>query len=69
VALDRHDLLLFEGEGHNQRLLERLEEEPDLTVFAGTDDLERIMNKAEFPIVVLQTRRVGRREIAAFRRN
>jgi len=68
LALDRHDLDRFDGSGRGRRALERMLTEPNTVVFATTDDFESMRRKAEFPLSVLSTRRVGRREIVAFRR-
>jgi len=69
VALDRHDLRLFDGPGRGRRALARMKVEPKLVIFVRPDDYRAILNKAEFPLAVLTSRRVGRREILAIRRD
>jgi len=65
IALDRHDLRCFDGLSRGRRALKRMKEEPELVIFVRPDDYRAMLNKTEFPLTVLTSRRVGRREILA----
>jgi len=65
VALDRHDLERFDGLRRGRRALARMKEDPNLVIFVRPDDYRAMLNRTEFPLAILASRRVGRREILA----
>ncbi|MEN8148735.1 MAG: glycosyltransferase family 39 protein [Planctomycetota bacterium] len=69
VALDRHDLAIYEGPGHGRRALARMASDPGHVVFLEPGAYRAMLKKTKFPLVVIDARRVGRREILAVARD